>query len=32
MDETIKLDKAFHLAILKNHKSPVFTNADLYDF
>jgi len=31
MDETIKLDKAFHLAILKNHSSPVITHADLYD-
>jgi len=31
MDKTIKLDKAFHLAILKKHNSPVITHADLYD-
>jgi len=28
--DTIKLDKAFHLAVLKHHDSPIITNADLY--
>lgn len=27
---SIKLNKAFHLSILKNHNSPIITNADLY--
>ncbi|WP_417552580.1 type IV toxin-antitoxin system AbiEi family antitoxin domain-containing protein [Marinomonas fungiae] len=29
-DETISLDKSFHLSVLKLHSSPVITNADLY--